>query len=447
MSEMINKLVDEKLNKIFADYPDTADLQELQEELESDLIASSEDKKTVDVTEEAAVAAAFKEFGDIDEVIDQVLDENQDKDNHYRKTIQEHHIDLDDDGIRIDNGKLLNINDDGITINNGKTISINSEGVKLGNMVINEDGINFNGKKSKESFDEVNANFKDTDFDTEVHVESMPLTDESEFSTTDIKKMDIFSENAYLKILPTNGQKIVIREYMSRSNPDYQVKAEIVDDTLVVKQGRVPHFLPLRIKTQILIPKEFTGKLRITNRSGSLLLQNMDNIDQALINVHSGLVNIRNISINQLLIQSTSGKIVLEDVDVKNSLSVNAKSGIIKLDDVFSPDYNIQANSGTIRGLDLSGAGSITAKSGTIKIEFEKITSDVKVSNNSGTIKLMMPEHDSYDFDLEARSGVVKMNQAANYKHDVLSLKEGRVGTGPQYKLTAKANSGTIKVN
>jgi len=451
MSEMINKLVDEKLTKIFADYPDTEDLQELREELASDLIASAEDKKNADMTEEDAVTAAFQEFGDIDEVIDQVLDDSHDKNesNHYHKTIHEHHIDLDDDGIRIDNGKLLNIDDDGITINNGKTIRINSDGVKLGNMFINEDGINFNGKQTnaKETFDDVNARFNDADYDTEVHVESLPLTDESEFSPVGIEKIDIDYEDVDLKILPTRSHKIVVREYMSRTNPDYQVKTDIVDDTLVIKQGRIPHFLPLKIKVQVLIPQDFNGKMRVTNRNGSLLLQNLDNIDQALINVRSGLVNIRNIAINQLLIKSMSGKTVLEDVTAKDLLSIDSRSGIIRLDDVFSPDYNIVANSGTIKGLDLSGAGSVTAKSGTIKIEFEKITSDVNVSNNSGTVRLIMPEHDSYNFDLEARSGVVKMNHASSLKHDVQSLKEGTVGTNPQYNLTVKANSGTIKVN
>lgn len=448
MSEMINKLVNKKLTKIFADYPATTNLKELQEELASDLIASAEDKITAEMTDQVAVEKAFQEFGDIDEVINQVLHEDDQGENHYHKTIHEHHIDLDDDGIRIDNGKVLNIDEDGLTINNGRTVRINGDGVKLGNMVINENGINFHGQpQSKTSFDEFNAKFNNNDYDTEVHVESLPLTDESEFNVEDIKKVDVTYEDADVKILPTKSNQIIVREYMSRTNPDYQVKTDLVNDTLVIKQGRWPHFLPLKVKVQILLPESFAGKLRVNNHSGNLLMQNLSQLDSALINVKSGVINIRNLKIEQLLINASSGKVVMEDLNVTSALSVESRSGVIRLDNVYSPDYNILARSGTIKGIDLGGGGKVTAKSGTIKLEFAKVTSNIEVINNSGTVRLTMPEHDSYNFDLEAKSGTVKMNHKANYKHDIQSLKEGTVGADPQYNLLVHATSGTIKVN
>ena len=73
MNEKINELVDKRLKDIFSDYPDNKDLNELEAELRSDLIASAEDKLTSEMTEQEAVAQAFKTFGDIDEVITQVL--------------------------------------------------------------------------------------------------------------------------------------------------------------------------------------------------------------------------------------------------------------------------------------------------------------------------------------------------------------------------------------
>jgi len=448
MSKTINKLVDKKLKKIFADYPDTEDLQELKEELAADLSASADDKMATASSEEAAVDSAFHEFGDIDEVINQVLNESDDQNNnnHYHKTSHEHHIDLDNDGIRIDDGKVLNIDSDGITINNGKAVSINSDGVKLGNVFINEDGINFKDKP-KDSFDAFNANFQETNYDTEVHVESLPLTDESEFSTDGISKIDVAYENASLKILPIKGNKIVVREYMSRTNPEYQVKTDIVDDTLVIKQGRIPHFLPLRIKAQVLIPAQFVGKLRVNSRSGSLLVQDLDMLDEALVNVHSGSVNLRNIEIGKLLIRASSGRTVLENVTAKDSLAIDSKSGTVKMEDVFSSNYDIEAKSGTIKGIGLGGAGQVAAKSGTVKLEFSKITADVNITNSSGTIKVVMPEKDSFKFDLEARSGNVKVNHAANFEHKTQSFKDGTVGNDPQYKITAKASSGTIKLD
>lgn len=449
MSEKINKLVEEKLDKIFADYPTTKDLTELKEELLSDLIASAEDKLASESDEEAAVEKAFRDFGDIDDVITQVL---QDDDSNTKEKHQtsHHRIDLDDEGVRIDNGKTLNIDSNGITINDGKSVRIDSDGVKLGNMVIDEDEISF-GNHKKTNFDNFDAHFKaqfnDTDFDTEVHVESLPLADTNELDLTDIKTIAIAYESAVLKVLPTKGDKIVVREYMSRANPDYQVRTKVVGDTLKIVQGKIPHFLPLKIKVQVLIPNNFSGQLKVNDHSGNLTVQNLSSIDETLINVRSGMVNVRNMVVKKLLISSASGKIVLEDLNASQQLAIESKSSVVNLDNVYSPNYSISAKSGTIKTVDLGGAGKINAKSGIIKVDFAKVTGNVSVENVSGTIKLTMPENDSYNFDLEAQSGTVKIHQTAKFKHDVLSLKEGTVGNDPQYTLTARAKSGTIKVN
>ncbi len=459
MNEKISNLVNEKLNNIFNDYPDTKDLRELHEELESDLIASAEDKLSDGISEETAVKKAFDSFGDIDELITQVLNDSDKGKFHINDQRHGHHIDIDDNGIKIDNGKMLNINDDGITINGGKTIEVNEDGIKLGNMTIDENGINFGGgrkhsfkkaaKTSKDSFDfDFDEAFDDADSDndTEIYVESLKLTDKKDFVADDIKNLDISYDNATVKILPTSGNKIIIREYMSRNNPRYQVKTSLDNGTLKIIQGEVPHFLPLKIRAQILIPDNFQGDAKISSHSGDINIQDLDNLRNISIAVHSGLLNVRDVKPNNLAIKANSGKIILEDITTVGDLLVETRSSIIKLDNVSSREYELVASSGTIKAVELSGAGNINAKSGSIKAEFAKITGDIAVNNISGTVKLTMP-NDSYNFDLEAQSGTVKMGQQANFKHDVLSLKEGTVGDNPQYDLTVRVKSGTIKVN
>lgn len=447
MNKLIEKLVNDKLAKIFADYPKTSELRDLQAELASDLMASAEDKLTDDVNEEEAVAQAFESFGDIDEVINQVMndDDNAD-DNHYQKVFHEHKFDLDDDGIRIDHGKLLNIDSDGITINGGKTVKINDEGVKLGNMIINEDGIKFKNQ-SKASFDNFKAKFNDDDFDAEVKFDSLPLTGTRSYATAGLKTISISYQSADVTIVPSKNDEVVIREYASRSNPDYHMQTSLDGDTLRIIQGQIPHFLPLKIRVQILIPQEFSGQLRISDRSGNLHIQDLQQLEQVAINVRSGLVYARNLKLNRLVTEASSGKVVLEDVQAESELLVNSHSGVIKLDNVASQKYDLQAHSGTIKAVDLSGAGQILARSGIIKVIFAEVTGDLKVENISGTVKLTMPETDSYKFDLEAKSGTVKMAHQAKFQHDIQNLKEGIVGDSPQYDLVARAKSGTIKVD
>lgn len=451
MNKLINELVNQRLTKIFADYPQTDDLNDLKEEIFSDLISSAEDKLTADISENQAVDQAFNDFGDIDEVINQVLNDDQTKtDNHYQHTFQSHKLDIDEDGIRLDNGKGLTINNEGISINNGKAVKIDAKGVKLGNMVINQDGINFNGQtktEANDSFSEFNERFNSSNYETEVQVESLPLTDKKEFDLSGIQKIDINYVDASLKLLPTNTRQVIVREYMSRNNPDYQLRTDLTDNTLTITQGQIPHFLPLRVKVQILIPNDFLGQLRITNRSGNLQAANLKNLDEVLINVRSGVIYLNDLKMKKLLISSHSGKITLDTLQAKQELTVKSRSSVLSLSDVTSSNYNLESRSGTIKAMDLQGAGKILAKSGTIKVDFEKISDDVEIENDSGTVKLNMPSDDSYKFDLEAKNGVVKMNQPASYHHDVLSLKEGTVGNDPSYKLTVRAKSGTIKIN
>ncbi|WP_334352423.1 DUF4097 family beta strand repeat-containing protein [Companilactobacillus sp. HBUAS56257] len=445
MSEKLSSLVDTKLDKIFVDYPATKDLTELREELASDLIASAQDKLKDGKSEEDAVEQAFADFGDIEELINSVLNEKDDDQKEYHRHFHSHNLDVGEDGIKIDNGKILNIDDDGISINGGKTIQINDDGIKLGNMVINDDGISF-GKHHKKSFDNFEAHFDNTNFNTEVHVESLPLVDEHEFDLNDLKKVAISYANASLKVEASDGEKIKVREYMSRNNPDYQVRTELSADTLKIIQGNVPHFLPLKIKVQILIPKQFAGDLQILNRSGNLQIQGLTNLNQINGDVRSGLIYLNNVKNNQLNINANSGKVTLDNVYVNGLMTIDSRSGVTELSSVYSPDFNIEARSGSIKGVDVSGAGKVLAKSGTVKLIFKEITGDISVDNSSGTIKLLMPENDSYTFDLEAKSGSVKMKHQADFKHDISNLKEGTVGSDPQYTLTARAKSGTIKV-
>ncbi|GEO47703.1 DUF4097 family beta strand repeat-containing protein [Companilactobacillus kimchii] len=460
MNEEIKALVDQRLNKIFNDYPETAELSDLKEELSSDLMSSAEDKLTDDMTPAIAVEKAFKEFGDIDEVINQVLNDNHQNEHHKHTT--GHTFNIDNSGISIDNGKLLNINDDGITVNNGKTIKINDDGIKFGNLVINDNGINFKGntksfKKGKDKFDsyfdkefadfDVDDDFDDDNFNTEVHVETLPLTDEYEFDYTGLNKIRINYKNADLKILPTADDKIKISEYMSRTNPNYQVKTDLTDGVLSIKQGEIPHFLPLKIRVKILIPKAYVKTLQVINDSGNLQVQSMRALEKAVVECHSGAVYLNNFESQTLLLDVNSGKLTLDHVLAKEQLAINDRSGLVNMDTVATSKFDISSRSGSIKGTDFSGAGNIMVKSGTIHMNFDKVTGDINVENNSGTVKLKMPEDDSYKFDLEAQSGIVHMKQAANLLHDIMNLKEGTVGNDPQYQLTVHAKSGIIKVS
>ena len=136
MSAKIEQLVAMRLNTYFKQQPVTPALTELKTELATDLNEAANDKERGGLDPEAAVAEAFSDFGDINDLIQQVNTENGDTDK-----VRRHQITVDEDGIAIDNGEALKINAEGISINNG-AIKADANGLKVGRWTLDADGIN-----------------------------------------------------------------------------------------------------------------------------------------------------------------------------------------------------------------------------------------------------------------------------------------------------------------
>ncbi|KRK65442.1 hypothetical protein FC72_GL000911 [Companilactobacillus tucceti DSM 20183] len=458
MNEKIIKLVNEKLNDIFEDYPKTADINELAEELQSDLVASAEDKVSEGKSAEDAVKESFVEFGDITELIDDVLSENNDdsaaEDNGHRIDINQSGITIDGGdklkidktGMFINKGKSFKADGSGVSIGDGKIFKADENGVKLGNMTIDGRGINFDQNKENvsETFSKFDDQF-DHSVDTEVYVETLDLVNEQEFLVDDVERLDIAYGSATVRVLPSNGDKIILREYMSRNNPDYFARTSFGSGTLRINQGRYPRFLHLKIRVQILIPSNFKNSMRIANSSGQLYMNNITGLDTIKATINSGNGYFKNISVNNLSVSNHSGRIKLANVKANGDLQLDDHSGSLRVDNVFGSRFDIKAHSGSIRGEGLGGSGSLITHSGTIALNITDLTGDIKAESNSGTVKLTMLLNNYY-FDLQAKNGIVKSPENAILKHDTVSFKDGQVGSDPMYKLEGKASSGIVKL-
>ncbi|MQS44113.1 DUF4097 domain-containing protein [Lactobacillus salsicarnum] len=445
MNNEINKLISDKLADIFDSYESTPDLKELSDELQSDLLASAEDKVKAGSTPEQAVDNAFDNFGDIDDLIDQI-NENSDKHHGSKKSYK---LDIDDNGVRINDGKLLNIDDHGVSINQGKFFKADNNGVKLGKLTIDSDGIRTEDKPSKESKEDYFDNF-DNQFDasvnTEVYVESLNLVNKREFSADEIDNIDVDYSQVKLTILPSKTDKIVLREYMSRDNDKYYAQIGVVDDDLTIKNGAYPKFLPLRVRVQLLLPKEFIGRLRLLNYSGNIVMSGITGLEGVKATLHSGSFKAENIEVDNLAVKAKSGSVRLNNVKATDLLKMNVHSGSIKFDKLFSNEIDLDAHSGSIHGHAFNGAGKINLHSGSLVMSVHELTDDVNISSKSGLVKLDTSLLDNFKFDLSAKSGTVKVPSFAVLDHDVQSYKDGSIGSDPLHSIIVKAASGAINM-
>jgi len=439
MSAKIEQLVAMRLATYFKTQTMTPALTELKTELATDLNEAANDKERSGKEPEEAVAEAFSDFGDINDLIKQVNDENG-----TTKTIHGHHTVIDGDGIMVDDGETHQINADGVSINHG-AIQANANGIKLGSWTVDHNGINLNGDAQRQA-DFVQPSMP-INLTGEYH-DNLPLVNEQRLTADQVVMIGVNYRSARVKILPTQGagDEIIIREYMNHKNPAYKARIEQVGNSLQVVQGKVPFLIPLRVHVQIHIPVNFTGELALVSRSGSVLAAGLEQLKMLNLKVTSGSARLAALHVQALSAEVTSGSCEVSQVQVVKQLGLLVKSGRVRLSEVTAGTYTVAAISGSVVGSQLRGGGSWNAKSGSIKLGFVSIDGDINLDAHSGSVKVTTPTDASYRYELESHSGHVKAPQTGQAAHFADSYQTGQVGSTGNYLIRGRAHSGSIYV-
>lgn len=437
MSAKIEQLVAMRLNTYFKQQPVTPALTELKTELATDLNEAANDKERGGLDPEAAVAEAFSDFGDINDLIQQVNTENGDTDK-----VRRHQITVDEDGIAIDNGEALKINAEGISINNG-AIKADANGLKVGRWTLDADGIN-----EQEPANTAAPSSRPVNLAGE-YVERLPLVNEQRVAVADLASVTISYRSATVKVLPTRGttDEVIVREYMNYKNPAYQGQVTQRGTDVQIVQGKVPFLIPLRVHVQILIPVQFSGKLALNSRSGNVLVGGLKQLMAVNLQVISGSAQVTAMAATSMVGELTSGGLTMDDVQVTEQLELAVKSGRIRLSSVTAGAYAVSATSGSVTGQQLRGGGRWIAKSGSIKLGFATIAGDIDLTANSGSIKVTTPVDSSYRYELESQSGRVLAPKHATVEHQADGYQTGRVGQIGTYLIHGRARSGTIHLS
>jgi len=439
MSAKIEQLVAMRLTTYFKTQTMTPALTELKTELATDLNEAANDKERSGMEPEEAVAEAFSDFGDINDLIKQINDENG-----TTQTIHGHHVEMNEEGIMVDDGETLKINGEGVSINHG-AIQANANGVKLGSWTVDGNGINLNGDdRQRPDFVQPSIPINLTG---EYH-DNLPLVNEQRLTMDQIVTIAINYKSARVKILPTQGagDEIIIREYMNHKNPAYKAQVEQVGNSLQVVQGKVPFLIPLRVHVQIQIPVDFTGDLALISHSGSVLAAGLERLNQFSLKLSSGSARLAALQAQALSAEVISGSCDVSQVQVAEQLGLIVKSGRVRLSAVTAGTYTVSATSGSIIGSQLRGGGSWKAKSGSLKLDFASIDGDINLDAHSGSVKVTTPTAASYRYELESHSGRVKAPRTGQAEHVADSYQTGRVGATGDYLIRGRAHSGSIYV-
>ncbi|MDV7695237.1 hypothetical protein A7K95_03780 [Pediococcus parvulus] len=423
-----------KLDQLFMNYTPSTELTELKEELVSDLTEATNDNVADGMDEDKAIQTAFDRLGNLDELVQEITNEhNADEDEghshegHNRNSVHIGNLDIEDGKVRLGNQTLA----DGDKVEIGKLLKVDGDNVDIGDgfIKVTDGDVTINGKTP-----------------SKVYMESLPLVNSQAFPIQDLTNIAINYKSASLTIKQTDGDQLIVNEYMSRNNDRYYLRSNVTDHELTIRQGDQPLLWHLNIKVEILVPSTYTKTLNADTKDGRIRVQDLKN-EQLNLNVvsHSGSTRAETVKVSQLNMEAFSGSIHGENIQA-TKLTSHSHSGSVSFDSVNSL-MNLKSNSGSIRVTHGNGSGNFRTHSGSVKLNFDHLNGDVAANTHSGSVKLTLPNSETFNFELETKSGRAKVDGNVVVEHSGNSYQTGHVGEHPQYKVTGNTNSGSAKLN
>ncbi len=271
------------------------------------------------------------------------------------------------------------------------------------------------------------------------------------FSPQAIHQIFLDADYGNVRITPSSDQHIHIRQFQRPKTDSGQLQIALVQDSIrltVPAPSWLQYMIPFRHPTSLVeinLPSDFTGTLDVALKSGSLVARDLDNHTDVKLNLRSGSANLSRSSFATLNVRLTSGSIKTDQVSA-DQFTVDNHSGSIKMSNTTA-QFDILAHSGSVKGTTLTGAGRFMAHSGSIKLHWTQMTGDIDLEAHSGSIKSELPLDEPFKFNLQAKSGTIKVNRQAIFDVQVIGAAIGKTDPSAQYEVKGRAHSGTIKID
>lgn len=165
-------------------------------------------------------------------------------------------------------------------------------------------------------------------------------------------------------------------------------------------------------------------KAELDNSSGSLRMNAVNASMNGIISNGSGSLTAGNITVGttaaaasdyQCIISNASGHMETGDVTVSGSLNLSTASGPAALGQVSAAAYTVSTASGSLKLTGLSGNGSLSCASGSIKAGTLIPTGPVSMDNGSGSIRASIQENTGLEF-YAAHIGPGSINAFSRYR-------------------------------
>lgn len=474
-------LIIQKLNKSFNQYPQTSDNKDLFAELFGNLRDSAAEKMAGGKTAEEAVTASFQEFGDVDELLKQVNEEN------------------------------------------GTTKKPAPAPKPLPNAAGPVPPVAPIAPVPPMPVPPMPVHKPDQRL-TEVQRLTVPGADTGAVTIN-------YPDD--LELQPTGAADFTLIEYMTTDEPDRYARMTRVGDEVRVQAGRRSHFgFTLRInelswgfhaRAVLRVPTSFTGDLTINGDDGNMALHELGTLGSVAVKIDDGNLQVTQIAGSDLNINGDDGNIGLTDlnfpstnihVDDGNTKVTNVQAGDdfsfdggdgnLLLDtvnagslsisgddgnqswsvirardaDVSFSDGRLEATDVILTNLDLSyddgraafhqttvqnpitasyedgsltleqftGAGDFTLEDGRFAGSFTQVTGDITVTGEDGNVRVDLPTAAQYNFNLHREDGHANVPAEAIFTKQGKHRWVGQVGAAPEFTVKGSVEDGSISI-
>lgn len=271
------------------------------------------------------------------------------------------------------------------------------------------------------------------------------LINTKEWAISELTEIQVIYNHDSIRVIPSETQNIVLKEYLSENDPQYYAGTSIADSTLKIEGGSRPDSKNYVSNIELYVPAEFKGTINLTTNLGELWVEN--------------------ITATKFILKANNGGIRV--ADSKGILDCNLGIGLLNVKNVTATKFVLRANNGDIRITDSNGdldcelkigditvtggniTGAVTSKNGSVTFSPDKIDGNIQVTSELGFIKATLPKDSSFVI-----TATTKMSNIVNQFSDAWTVSEegfnqtlnGTWGTKPTSTISFHAGMEMIEI-
>lgn len=275
------------------------------------------------------------------------------------------------------------------------------------------------------------------------------LRNTQEFDAESIRNLEINLKSENIIFLPSQDEKIMIKEYLRDNNKEEKSRIRQAGDTLCVDGSASITIYMFSFggeeKTEIYLPESFIGNISVHTGSGSIKSDYRMELSSLEAETGSGSIRFNQVYGDKIKALSGSGNISFVQAEgvirefSTNSGNINVESG--------AGDTLASAGSGNIKLKELDGSLLASVSSGNIGAEFIRTGKDIDITSSSGSIRLEIPEDSSFSYNGSSGSGSINtdFDELLNFNRRGNSV-TGIYGGNENMTIRTKASSGNTSI-